>query len=332
MNCYRTQPCQSVTQCRQVLGHQGSNALTTEMLLHPNCSEEENVQRCISYGFTPCCVELVSFSTVRVHPDASTVTTSSCKEGSDQYGLGYLIPFTKEWWEKWRRKYSLQSGIDYKIETGKQANTKEEHGVAYCEGNELLYQIKSTQLYNCNRGGRRRLKPEVHNCARRRNAAGSKKLGCQATMRTKLLQMSSGEKVLEVQIPNLKAHLSTHDPNSIVDELTHEPLPEIEEKVHSLVQGAYLTQMALILAVRDWVKKELIPQHLREGLITEPPSEYNRAFFPTKEDIRCMARRAIVQQRSSLLDQDAVENYLMEVKKHQEIDFYLHKYKSPQNR
>ena len=92
-----------------------------------------------------------------------------------------------------------------------------------------------------------------------------------------------------------------------------------------------MTQMAFILAVRDWVK-ELIPRYLQEGQITEAPSEYSRAYFPTKEDIRSMARRAIVQQRSSLLDQDAVEDYLSEAKKHQGIDFYLHKYKAPKNR
>ena len=54
--------------------------------------------------------------------------------GNDEYGLGYLVPFTKERWEELRRKYSLQSGIDYNIETGKQTNSKEEHGVAYSNG------------------------------------------------------------------------------------------------------------------------------------------------------------------------------------------------------
>ena len=323
-SCYKTQPGQSVTQCRKVLGHKGPNALTTDSLVVPTCSEEENAQRCVSSGFTPCCAELVSFSTVGIHPDARTSTSN---EGSDRYGLGYLSPFSKKRWEEWRRKYSLQSGIDYRAETGNQTNSKDEHGVAYCDGSRVSYQIKSTQLYNCSRGGRRRLKPEVKNCSKRRNAPGSRKLGCQATMHTKLLQLSSGQMVLEVQIPTLKTHLSTHDPKSIFDELSHEPLPEIEEKVYSLVQGAYLTQMALILAVRDWVKKELIPKHLREGVITTAPSDYSRAYFPTKEDIRYMARRAIVQQRSSLLDQDAVENYLRETKEHQELDFYLHKYK-----
>ena len=70
--------------------------------------------------------------------------------------------------------------------------------------------------------------------------------------------------------------------NSIFDQFLHEPLPEAEEKLYSLVQGACLPQVALIVAVQDWVKKELIPRHLK-GQITETPSEYSRAYFPTKE-------------------------------------------------
>jgi len=67
------------------------------------------------------------------------------------------------------------------------------------------------------------------------------------------------------------------------------PYPETEEKLYSLLQGACLPQVALIVAVQDRVKKELIPRHLKEGQITEAPSEYSRAYFPTKEGIRSMA-------------------------------------------
>ena len=74
VNCYKAKLDQSVTQCRQDLGHKGSNALMTEPLVAPNCSEEENAQRCISSGFTPCCAELVRFSAIRVS-DAHTATT-----------------------------------------------------------------------------------------------------------------------------------------------------------------------------------------------------------------------------------------------------------------
>ena len=137
--------------------------------------------------------------------------------GKRSVWLGIFIPVLEERLEEWRRKYSLQSRIDYRVETGNQTNSKDEHGVAYCDGSIVSYQIKSTQLYNCSRGGRRHLKPEVKNCSKRRNAPGSRKLGCQATMRTKLLQLSSDQMVLEVQIPNLKTHPSTHDPKSIFD-------------------------------------------------------------------------------------------------------------------
>ena len=38
-------------------------------------------------------------------------------------------------------------------------------------------------------------------------------------------QLSSGQTVLEIRIPSLKAHLATHDLNSIFDQFLHEPLP-----------------------------------------------------------------------------------------------------------
>ena len=120
------------------------------------------------------------------------------------------------------------------------------------------------------------------------------------------------------------ASITTHDPQNIFDQISHEPLPEIEENVNSLlVGGDCLTQMALILAIRDWVKKELIPRHLPEGVIMKPPSDYNRAYFPTREDIRFMACTAKIKERDFPLDQDAVEIFLKEAKKCKQLDFYL---------
>ena len=52
-------------------------------------------------------------------------------------------------------------------------------------------------------------------------------------MQTKLIQLSSGETVFEIRIPSLQVHLATHDPKSIFDQLSHEPLLKIEEKVCS---------------------------------------------------------------------------------------------------
>ena len=80
----------SVTQCRQVLGHKASNALMTEPLVVPNCSEEENVQRCISW-FTSC-AELVS-SLQFVFQKHMTATT---KEEEGEYGLGCLAHSQKK--------------------------------------------------------------------------------------------------------------------------------------------------------------------------------------------------------------------------------------------
>ena len=71
----------------------------------------------------------------------------------------------------------LSSEWNYNIETRKLTNSNEEHGVAYSNGSKMTYRIKSTQLYNYNRGGRRQLKVEVSNCLKRRNAVGSRKNG-----------------------------------------------------------------------------------------------------------------------------------------------------------
>ena len=59
---------------------------------------------------------------------------------------------------------------------------------------------------------------------------------------------SSDARLQLVHIPPLYVHLTTHDSQSIFDQQSHEPLPETEEKVNSLVGRACLTQMALILA------------------------------------------------------------------------------------
>jgi len=96
----------------------------------------------------------------------------------------------------------LSSEWNYNIETGKLTNSNEEHRVAYSNGSKMTYHIKSTQLYNCNRGGRRQLKVEVSNCLKRRNAVGSQKLGCQVTMKTKL-QLSFGQTALEISMADL---------------------------------------------------------------------------------------------------------------------------------
>ena len=111
--------------------------------------------------------------------------------------------------------------------------------------------------------------------------------------------------------------------------LTHKPLPEIEKKVESLVRHSRLSQISLHLAVNDWIRNELIPKHLQNRVLTQPPQENDRRYFPTSTDFRVMMRKSLYNIRNGLFDQDAVEAYL--TKKQQSVPsfrYFLQKYKS----
>ena len=86
---------------------------------------------------------------------------------------------------------------------------------------------------------------------------------------------------------------TNHDIDSLADLLTHKQLPKIEEKVESLVRHSHLSQISLILALKDWIRHELIPQHLCSGRLSQVPSEHDRPYFPTAEDVKNMSKRAI---------------------------------------
>ena len=196
----------------------------------------------------------------------------------------------------------LSSEWNYNIETGKLTNSNEEHGVAYSNGSKMTYHIKSIQLYNCNRGGRRQLKVEVSNCLKRRKAIGSRKLGCQVTTKTKLIQLSSWQTVLEIRIPSLKAYLATHDPNSIFDQFYMNPYPETEES-----STPYLLASGGSHCCCPRLGKEgAHPQASKRTLDNRNTKWILQSIFSNQGRHSLMARRAIVQQKSSLLDQDAV--------------------------
>ena len=124
--------------------------MMTELVVVPNCSEEENVQRCISSGFTPCCAELVSFSAIRVS-DAHTATTKGGMTMvlDSQPKVGGVVQkiLSSEW--NWLQHWDWQTD-QLKWRTW-----------SYLQQN---YQIhKTVQLQQrCN--GRRQLKLEVSNC------------------------------------------------------------------------------------------------------------------------------------------------------------------------
>lgn len=87
--------------------------------------------------------------------------------------------------------------------------------------------------------------------------------------------------------------------------------------------------MGLTLALKNWVTQELIPQHLKQGILTEVPHLYNRSYFPTTEDIKNMSRKSINKMRKHSFDQDALESFLNEeIARQPGMQYFLRKYKS----
>ena len=49
-----------------------------------------------------------------------------------------------------------------------------------------------------------------------------------------------------------------------------------------------------------------MPAHITNGVLTVPPSQHNRAYYPSKADVRLMVTKVMTKQRNGLFDQDAV--------------------------
>ena len=120
---------------------------------------------------------------------------------------------------------------------------------------------------------------------------------------------------------------TNHSPTSLADLHSHKPLPEVVKKVESLISQSHLSHISLMLALRDWINHTLIPDHLHQGILTAKPSEYDRRYYPTVEDVRNMSRKVIKNIRNNMFDQDALENLLHhESKENKGFMFYLRKY------
>ena len=74
----------------------------------------------------------------------------------------------------------------------------------------------------------------------------------------------------------LPTALSGHLLKSLADMHSYKPLPEVVSRVESLVTNSYLSQVSLKLSLSEWVKRELIPQHIKQGIIEDIPSTYDR--------------------------------------------------------
>ena len=156
----------------------------------------------------------------------------------------------------------------------------------------------------------------------------SRLMDCKATLNIHHLKLDSGDEVLEVTFPLLSAH-TNHNPTSLADLQTHTPLPEIEAKVEALVSNTHLSQISLLLALRDWIKHELIPAHIQHGILTSSPSEHDRRYYPTAEDVQNMRRKIINKMRNNMFDQDALKNFLQHESEDREgFRFFLRKYTS----
>ena len=123
-----------------------------------------------------------------------------CKREGENWSLqlGVFIPVLKK-----KDGKSGTENIHSKVELitelkpgARPTQKKSMEYVAYCDGSIISYQIKSTQLYNCSRGGRRHLK-----------LFWRKKIGMPSYNAHQFLQLSSSQIVLQVHIPTLKAHL-----------------------------------------------------------------------------------------------------------------------------
>ena len=193
------------------------------------------------------------------------------------------------------------------------------------EGKLYTYSSAWSHAYSCLRGGVGQFKSLCLG-KRNRSSIGTRRFGCTAAVHIRLLNVSNGMKILEIQIPNTSAHLSAHNPSSVTDQLTMTPLPQIEEKVTELVQESFLSKKALRLSLKTWVEKELIPKHLNQGIITTKPSEYNRAYYPTNEDVRVMVKKAITRERNSLFDQEAVLQLLQKAQATNGLKYYFRQY------
>ena len=99
------------------------------------------------------------------------------------------------------------------------------------------------------------------------------------------------------------------------------------ERVESLVTNSYLSQVSLKLSLKEWAMKELIPVHLyKKGIIDDIPSEFDRHYHPTAQDLRNMTKGVINKIRKNTFDKDALKILLQdEAKQHPGFQYFLRK-------
>ena len=178
-----------------------------------------------------------------------------------------MMPYNEEKWEKWLQQFTLQTQCEYTARNGSKANIKtREKGVIRVNKGQFSYTSSWVHTYNCLCGGKGKLNPPSLDAEKKSRASiDTRRLGCPACIYIRHLIVSNGMEILEIKVPLLRAHLSSHTPSSIKDQLTMKPLTEIEQKVTDLVQVYFLNQRALRMLLKSWVEKDLIPAHIESG-------------------------------------------------------------------
>ena len=90
-----------------------------------------------------------------------------------------------------------------------------------------------------------------------------------------------------------------------------------------IVRYSGLSQISLYLALNDWIRNELIPEHIQTGVILQFPHEHDHSYFPTSTDLRVMTWKALHNICNGLFDQDAVEAYLIKKQQHDQSFRYF---------
>ena len=275
-----------------------------------------------------CCYELGSaFITTNKTSDPTSSLAYIGPQTPQDYGTGFLINYTENAWQAWLKAFELQTGTGYKMCTGINKNKETDNGALRHGAQQVAYTVTWRQQYTCHRGGHPRYKDNKEN-VKPRNAPGSRLTECKATLNVRLLNLETGKEVLVVHFPLPSAH-DGHTPTSLADLHSHKPLPEIISRVESLVCNSHLSQVSLMLALKEWVNQELIPEHLRQGLLLTRPSEYDRRYYPTVEDLWNIKKRVINKIRNNMFDQDALENFLkQEREQNKGFNYFLRKYES----
>ena len=283
------------------------------------------------FNLPQCCSELRSVSVTKTTTPVELCSLPHTRNQAPQdYTTGFLYPYTSDKWDAWLKRFSLQTNTSYKVCCGKEDSKESDTGVLNNGGKRQAYKIVWRQSYQCSRGGKPRYKTSHKGIQKRavkaRNAPGSRLMDCKATVNVRLLKLDSGGEILHISFPMASAH-TNHSPTSLADLHSHKPLPEVMKKVESLISQSHLSHISLQLALRDWINHTLIPDHLHQGILTANPSEYDRRYYPTVEDVRNMSRKVINNIRNNMFDQDALESLLShESTENKGFMFFLRKY------